>query len=34
VPAKVYIDSTGAATLFVQAAYLDDLLPRLPVTPS
>ena len=34
VPAKVYIDSTGAATVFVLAAYLDDLLPRLPVTPT
>jgi hypothetical protein len=34
VPAKVYLDSTGAATLFVLAAYLDDLLKRLPVTPS
>ena len=30
VPAKVYIDSTGAATVFVLAAHLDDLLPRLP----
>jgi hypothetical protein len=34
VPAKVYIDSSGAATVFVLAAYLDDLLPRLPVAPS
>jgi hypothetical protein len=34
VPAKVYLDSIGAATVFVLAAYLDDLLPRLPVTPS
>ena len=34
VPAKVYIDSTGAATIFVLAANLDDLLPRLAVAPS
>lgn len=33
VPAKLYIDSTGAATVFVMAAYLDDLLSRLPVMP-
>jgi hypothetical protein len=31
VPAKLYIDPTGAATVFVLAAYLDDLLARLPV---
>jgi hypothetical protein len=31
VPAKLYIDSTGAATVFVMAAYLDDFLSRLPV---
>jgi hypothetical protein len=31
VPAKLYIDSTGAATVFVLAAYLDDLLTRLRV---
>lgn len=31
VPAKLYIDSTGAATVFVLAAHLDDLLGRLPV---
>ena len=31
VPAKLYIDSTGAATVFVQSAYLDDFLSRLPV---
>jgi hypothetical protein len=31
VPAKLYIDSTGAATVFVLAAYVDDLLARLPV---
>jgi hypothetical protein len=31
VPAKLYIDTTGAATVFVLAAYLDDLLPRLQV---
>ena len=31
VPAKLYIDSTGAATVFVQGAYLDDFLARLPV---
>ena len=31
VPSKLYIDSTGAATVFVMAAYLDDFLSRLPV---
>jgi hypothetical protein len=31
VPAKLYIDTTGAATLFVLAAYLDDLVSRLQV---
>lgn len=31
VPAKLYIDTTGAATVFVLAAYLDDLLLRLQV---
>ena len=31
VPAKLYIDSTGAATVFVHGAYLDDFLARLPV---
>ena len=31
VPAKLYIDTTGAATVFVMAAYLDDFLSRLPV---
>ncbi len=31
VPAKLYIDATGAATVFVLAAYLDDLLRRLQV---
>lgn len=31
VPAKVYIDATGAVTVMVLAAYLDDLLARLPV---
>ena len=31
VPAKLYIDSIGAATVFVLAAYLDDPLTRLPV---
>ena len=31
VPAKLYIDSTGAATVFVMGAYLDDFLSRLPV---
>lgn len=29
VPAKVYLDSTGAAIVLVLAAYLDDLLSRL-----
>jgi hypothetical protein len=32
VPAKLYIDSTGAATIFVLAAYLDDLLARIPAS--
>jgi hypothetical protein len=31
VPAKLHIDSTGAAIVLVLASYLDDLLPRLPV---
>ena len=31
VPSKLYIDTTGAATVFVAAAYLDDFLSRLPV---
>ena len=31
VPVKLYIDSTGAATVFVMNAYLDDFLSRLPV---
>jgi len=31
VPAKLYIDATGAATVFVMASYLDDFLSRLPV---
>ena len=31
VPSKLYIDSTGAATVFVMGAYLDDFLSRLPV---
>ena len=31
VPAKLYIDSTGAATVFVMGAYLDDFLSRLRV---
>ena len=31
VPSKLYIDPTGAAIVLVLAAYLDDLLPRLPV---
>jgi hypothetical protein len=31
VPAKLYIDTTGAATVFVLAAYVDDLLARLDV---
>ncbi len=29
VPAKLYLDSTGAATVLVLAAYLDELLGRL-----
>ena len=33
VPAKLYIDSTGAAIVLVMASYVDDLLGRLPVTP-
>jgi hypothetical protein len=31
VPAKLYLDSTGAAIVLVLASYLDDLLARLPV---
>jgi hypothetical protein len=31
VPAKLYVDATGAATVFVLGAYLDDFLSRLPV---
>ena len=31
VPAKLYIDTTGAATVFVMTSYLDDFLSRLPV---
>lgn len=31
VPAKLYVDSTGAATVFVMGAYLDDFLSRLPM---
>ena len=31
VPAKLYIDTTGAATVFVMSSYLDDFLSRLPV---
>jgi hypothetical protein len=31
VPAKLYLDSTGAAIVLVLASYLDDLLDRLPV---
>lgn len=31
VPTKLYVDTTGAATVFVLAAYLDDLLGRLQV---
>lgn len=31
VPAKLYLDPTGAATVFVMASYLDDLMARLPV---
>ena len=31
VPAKLYIDSTGAATVFVMGAQVDDFLSRLPV---
>ena len=32
VPAKLYIDSTGAATVFVMGAHVDDFLSRLPVS--
>lgn len=32
VPAKLYIDLTGAATVFLLNAYLDDFLARVPVT--
>ena len=31
VPAKLYLDSTGAAIVLVLASYLDDLMARLPV---
>jgi hypothetical protein len=31
VPAKLYLDSTGAAIVLVLASYLDDLLSRLQV---
>jgi hypothetical protein len=31
VPAKLYLDSTGAAIVLVLASYLDDLLGRLAV---
>lgn len=31
VPAKLYLDSTGAAIVLVLASYLDDLFSRLPV---
>jgi hypothetical protein len=31
VPAKLYLDTTGAAIVLVLASYLDDLLSRLPV---
>lgn len=31
VPAKLYVNSTGAATVFVMGAYLDDFLSRLPM---
>ncbi len=29
VPAKLYLDVTGAATVLVQAAYMDELIDRL-----
>jgi hypothetical protein len=29
VPAKLYLDSTGAATVFLMASYLDDFLARV-----
>jgi hypothetical protein len=32
VPSKLYVDATGAATVFVLGAYLDDFLSRLPVS--
>lgn len=32
VPAKLYLDSTGAAIVLVLASYIDDLLDKLPVT--
>lgn len=31
VPAKVYLDVTGAATVLVQGVYLDELVDRLPL---
>jgi hypothetical protein len=33
VPAKLYIDTTGAATVFLMAVYLDDYLARIAVSP-
>jgi len=31
VPSKLYIDTTGAATVFIAGSYVDDFLSRLPV---
>jgi hypothetical protein len=31
VPAKVYLDVTGAATVLVQGVYLDELVDRIPM---
>ena len=32
VPSKLYIDTTGAATVFIAGSYVDDFLSRLPVS--
>ena len=31
VPSKLYLDTTGAATVFIAGSYVDDFLSRLPV---
>ena len=32
VPSKLYLDTTGAATVFIAGSYVDDFLSRLPVS--